>query len=157
MKRALALCALLLCSSASAGAQVDVIVKGKAMTLSAAELRSLPRITMRIADTRDSSTVSGVSLWSVLQKAGAMPAEASGRQRAATYVTLTGTDGVSAVLALVEVDPSFSKRVVLLADQRNGRPLDAVEGPWRSILPDDIRHARWIRNLKSITVESVQR
>jgi hypothetical protein len=36
-------------------------------------------------------------------------------------------------------------------------PLDPVEGPWRVIVPDDIRHARWIRNLKSIAVETVQR
>lgn len=160
MKTTVAIIAAALAVAASAPAQstgaLDVVVGGKTTTISAADLRALKRTSVRIADTGDSTTMSGISLWDVLQKVGTPPAEASGRQRAATYVKLTGTDGVSAVIALVEVDPSFTRRVVLLADQRNGKALDAVEGPWRSILPDDIRHARWIRNLKTITVETVR-
>ncbi|MEO5568838.1 MAG: hypothetical protein ABIR92_10110, partial [Gemmatimonadaceae bacterium] len=139
------------------GGAIDVIVNGRTTTLTAADLRQLKRVSLRIADTRDSSTVSGISLWSVLEKVGSPAAVASGRQRASTYLKLTGADGVSGVIALVEVDPSFSKREVLIIDQRNSKALDPVEGPWRVIVPDDLRHARWIRNLKSITVETVPR
>jgi hypothetical protein len=68
------------------------------------------------------------------------------------YVKLTGADGQSAVVALAEIDPSYSKRVVLVADRRNGKLLDASEGPWRVFVPDDMRHARWIRGLISVEV-----
>ena len=88
-------------------------------------------------------------------KAGVPPTEASGRQRAVMYVKLTGADGQNAVVALVEIDPGFSRRVFLVADRRNGQPLNAVEGPWRAIIPDDQRHARWIRGLVAVTVSSV--
>ena len=72
------------------------------------------------------------------------------------YVKLTGADGQSAVLALVEIDPSFSKRVVLLADRRNGKALDAAEGPWRAFIPDDLRHARWVRGLVAVEVLTIK-
>ena len=110
---------------------------------------------------RSSFALTGANLffrrksWDVLQKAGVPPAEASGRQRAVMYVKLTGADGQNAVAALVEIDPGFSRRVFLLADRRNGQPLNAVEGPWRAIIPDDQRHARWIRGLISIAVSTV--
>jgi hypothetical protein len=43
-----------------------------------------------------------------------------------------------------------------LADRRNGQSLDAVEGPWRAIVPDDLRHARWIRGLVTIDVGTLK-
>ena len=60
-----------------------------------------------------------------------------------------------AVVALVEIDPGFSRRTALVADRRNGRLLDETEGPLRVIIPDEQRHARWIRGLASITVTTV--
>ena len=38
-----------------------------------------------------------------------------------------------------------------LIDRRDGRPLNAVEGHWRLVIPDEGRHARWIRGLVLIT------
>ena len=58
-------------------------------------------------------------------------------------------------VALVEIDPGFSRRVALVADRRDGHPLDETEGPLRVIIPDEQRHARWIRGLASITVTTV--
>ena len=103
---------------------------------------------MEARDAADSATVSGVNLWDVLQAVVAPPAEASGLE----YLRLKGSDGQSAVLALVEVDPGFSRRTVLVADRRNGKLLDESEGPWRAIIPDDQRHARWIRGLIGVGI-----
>lgn len=124
------------------------------IALSAADLRALPRRQLRVAaeNSSDSVTVSGFTLWDLLQKAGLPSPEASGRQRAATYVRLVAADGQTAFFALVELDPGFSRKVVLVGDQRNGRPLDATEGPWRVFVPDELRHARWIRGLTRIDV-----
>ena len=116
---------------------------GQEVVLSVTDLARLKRHEHRT----DSEILSGVLLWDLLQLAKVPSPNASGRQRAVMYVKLTGSDGQSAVLALAEVDPGYSKRLVLVADRRNGAPLDAAEGPWRVFIPDDLRHARWIRGL----------
>lgn len=131
---------------------------GHDSVLSAAQLAALSRHDLRVAgeNSTDTATVSGVALWDLLQLAGVPPANASGRQRGASYVRLKGADGQSAVFGLVEIDPSFSKRAVLIADRRNGQPLDAAEGPWRAFVPDDLRHARWIRGLVLVEVDTIK-
>lgn len=128
------------------------------LIVSPADAMKLPRQDQRLVPEGggEAATVSGVRLWDLLQLAGAPPSTASGRQRAVIYVKLTGADGQSAVVALVEVDPSFSKRTVIVADRRNGRLLDSAEGPWRVFIPDDMRHARWIRGLVAIEVVAMK-
>ena len=37
----------------------------------------------------------------------------------------------STIAHCISSDPSFFKRVILVADRRNGKPLSAEEGPWR--------------------------
>ena len=117
-----------------------------------ADIAALPHRQLRIAgeNSSDTSTVSGVALWDLLQKVGIPSPEASGRQRGAMYVRLAGTDGQAAMFALAELDPGFTRKTVLVAEQRDGRPLDGTEGRLRVFVPDDIRHARWIRGLARI-------
>lgn len=141
-----------------ASGSIAIRVEGRDVILSPAELGKVARHEARVVieGASESTTVSGVLLWDLLQLAGVPSLQASGRQRAVMYVKLTGADGQSAVVALVEIDPSFSKRTVLVADRRDGKPLDAAEGPWRVIIPDDTRHARWIRGLVAIEVVTVK-
>jgi hypothetical protein len=61
-------------------------------------------------------------------------------------------DGYAAVFALPEFDPGFTNRVTILADQRQGRALDSVEGPFRLIVPGEKRHVRWVRQVIDIEV-----
>jgi hypothetical protein len=145
-------------SEPQANGAITVRSAGRDSVLTAAQLATIPRHDLRVAGegSTDSATVSGISLWDLLQKAGVPPATASGRQRGASYVRLKGSDGQSAVFGLVEIDPSFSRRTVLIAERRNGQPLDAVEGPWRAFVPDDIRHARWIRQLVLVEVDTLK-
>lgn len=126
--------------------------------LSPADLAKLPHHDYRIVSegTGDSATVSGINLWDILQADSIPSTEASGRQRVVMYVRLAGADGQNAIISLVEIDPSFSKRVAVVANKRNGKTLDDVEGPWRIFLPDDQRHARWIRGLVSIEVVTLK-
>jgi hypothetical protein len=157
----LALC-LLLPSVASAQPRapgsIVVRVDGQERVLSPAELAKATRHeqTVTVGQTTATETVSGVLLWDVLQLAGVPSSNASGRQRAVMYVKLTGADGQRAVIALAEIDPSYSQRVFLVADRRNGKPLDGSEGPWRVFIPADMRHARWIRGLASVEILSVE-
>lgn len=141
-------------SAAVAPGTLTLRAAGRTLVLSVAELAALPRVDIQLAGDApgDSSTVSGVRLWDVIQRLGVPAAEASGRQRAVMSVVLTGRDAQRAVLALVEVDPSFSIETILLAERRNGAPLADVEGAWRAIVPNDRRHARWIRDVVGIEV-----
>lgn len=133
---------------------ITVVWGGRSSVLTAAELAKLPRREVSLVEEEGEApvTLSGINLWDVMQKAGTTLAEASGRQRAMIYVRVRGSDGQSALLALAEVDPGYTRRVVLLADHRNGKLLDEFEGPWRLIIPDDLRHARWVRGLVAVEV-----
>lgn len=52
-------------------------------------------------------------------------------------------DGYRAAFALAEVDPAFAVREIILARTRDGKRLDAKEGPFRIVAPGDKRGARW--------------
>jgi hypothetical protein len=145
-------------SRAQAAHALTVRSAGRDSVLGAAQLAMIPRHDLRVAGegSTDSATVSGVTLWDLIQKAGVPSATASGRQRGSMYVRLKGADGQSAVFGLAEIDPGFSKRMVLVADRRNGQPLDGAEGPFRAFVPDDIRHGRWIRQLVLVEVDTLK-
>ena len=65
-------------------------------------------------------------------------------------------DNYKVVFALAEFDPDFTSREIVLADKRDGKPLDAKEGPWRVIVPGDKRPARWIRQVTSFKIIAVK-
>lgn len=71
-------------------------------------------------------------------------------------VIATAPDGYRVLFSLTEFDAAFNDRAVLLADRRNGKPLDSREGPLRLIVAGDERHARWIREVTSLEVVRVR-
>ena len=99
-----------------------------------------------------SATYAGVDLGELLAKHGA-PSGSSLRGAAlADYVLVRAADGYRVVYALPELDATFTDRIVLLADQRNGAPLPADVGPFQIVVPDEKHHARWIRNVIEVDV-----
>jgi hypothetical protein len=70
----------------------------------------------------------------------------------ATYLVVEAADGYRAVFALPELDPAFTDRVILLADRRDGKPLDEREGPLRIVVPGEKRAARWVRQVVALKV-----
>jgi hypothetical protein len=44
----------------------------------------------------------------------------------------------------------------MVASQRDGAPLPADLGPWRIVVPKDERVARWVRQLVSLEVISIE-
>jgi hypothetical protein len=55
------------------------------------------------------------------------------------------------VFALIELDPRFTAKTVLVADQRDGAAIGA-DGPLRLVVPDEKHHARWVRNAIDVQV-----
>ena len=71
----------------------------------------------------------------------------------AVCVVAGGSDGYQAAFALAEFDPAFTDQVILVADHRDGQPLNSREGPLRLIVPGDKRPARWVRNLTTLRLK----
>jgi hypothetical protein len=65
-------------------------------------------------------------------------------------------DAYKVAFALSEVDPAFATREIILADKRDGKPLDAREGPLRIVAPGDKRPARWIRQVIILKIVSAK-
>jgi len=55
----------------------------------------------------------------------------------AQYVVVEAADGYRATFALAELDPTFTDRVILLADRRDGKPLSAQSGPLQIVVPGE--------------------
>jgi DMSO/TMAO reductase YedYZ molybdopterin-dependent catalytic subunit len=125
--------------SAKAPVQIDTLI------LSGLERR---RVTAAAHD-QPSALWEGVALVDVLRQAGVpLDKQLRGRELAKT-VRVTAADGYQVVFGLAELDAAFSDTIVLLVDMQDGHALGA-EGPFRLIVPNDKRPARWVRNVVRI-------
>ena len=130
---------------------------GKRVVLSRADLEALPHIKVT-ADEHSSGPVNfeGVSLKSVLEKAGVGFGESMKGNRLASCLLVEAADGYRAVIALPELDPAFTDKQTLLAFSRGGKPLSDKEGPYRIVIPDEKRMARWVRQVTTLKIVDVQ-
>ncbi len=96
----------------------------------------LPRqiLTAKAHDGKE-SRYEGVALIEILKKAGLPTGNDLRGKAVALYVVVEAADGYRAVFALPELDPSFTDRVILLADRRDGQALSAAKGRSRSSFP----------------------
>lgn len=125
--------------------------------LSREALARLPRTSIKVIEGNGKRfEYSGVALDEVLKLANVpMGSELRGRSIAPMVVVANAQDGTKAVYALAEVEPTFSDKIILLADLRDGKPLVADDGPFRLIVPSDKRHARWLRQVRSIDIKKL--
>ena len=67
-------------------------------------------------------------------------------------VVIEAVDGYRVVFSLAELDPALTDRIILVADSKDGQPLPSREGPFRIIVPGEKIPARWVRQVKTVTV-----
>ncbi len=118
----------------------------------------MPRTTVTVHNehSKADETYVGVRVADVLAKMGAPLGKDLRGVALSGYVVATGSDGYVAVIALAEADPSFHSGEVIVADTMNGAPLDAKSGPFKLVVTEDKRPARWVRNLVSIELKSAK-
>jgi DMSO/TMAO reductase YedYZ molybdopterin-dependent catalytic subunit len=123
------------------------------LSLSEEQLAKLPRQSVR-AKSHDGveSQFEGVPLIEILAKAGVATGQALRGPAMAQYVVVEAADGYRATFALAELDSTFTDRVILLADHRDGKPLAAQSGPLQIIVPGEKKHARWVRQVITLKV-----
>jgi DMSO/TMAO reductase YedYZ molybdopterin-dependent catalytic subunit len=113
------------------------------LTLTAADLAAMPRTTAVAKDKQGvPHTFAGVALAEIFKKAGVTTGRDLRGENLAKYVLVTCADNYHVVFSLAELDSAFTDRVVILADQLEGKPLPAGTGPFRIIVPGEKKPAR---------------
>jgi hypothetical protein len=124
-----------------------------ALSLTADDLAKLPRETATVPGPDGTKIVyEGVTLFALLEKAGAPLGKQLRGKAMATYVLAKASDGYQVAFTLGEVDPQFGNASILVADKRDGKPLPEKQGPFRIVCPNDNEGARSIRMLQSLEV-----
>jgi hypothetical protein len=138
--------------------RVSAYTKQGNLELKVADLRVMPRTTVTVHNEHSQAdeTYAGVRLADVLGKLGAPLGHDLRGVALSGYIVATGSDGYVAVLALAEVDPTFHSGEVIVADTMNGEALDPKSGPFKLVVTEDKRPARWVRNLVSIELKSAK-
>jgi hypothetical protein len=90
----------------------------------------LPRRSLRTkAHDGKEAAFEGIELGEILKLAGVKFGEQLRGKDLALFQVVSAADGYHAVFALPELDHAFTDRIVILADRRNGKPLEVKEGP----------------------------
>jgi DMSO/TMAO reductase YedYZ molybdopterin-dependent catalytic subunit len=144
-------------SQTQKSAEVALLVKGavkQELHLSAADLKAMTRVKVSAKDHDGvAREYEGVALQALLAKAGApLSGDLRGKNMTLVVIAEAG-DGYRAVFSLAELDADFANAQVLVADSEDGKPLDAQHGPLRLVVPGDKRQGRWVRMLKTISVQ----
>jgi hypothetical protein len=106
--------------------------------LTVAEIAKLPRVSVRAKDEKGKDAVwEGTTLHEVLRAAGVNFGEAIRGAALANYLLVEAADGYRVVFTLPEVDPAFTDLTFLLADRRDGQPMDENEGKLRIVVPHE--------------------
>jgi hypothetical protein len=157
-KPATLLMVLLVCGLVSQCQQLTVQAEsGKQLVLNRSDLEALPH--MKVSAEEHASVpvnFEGVTVTSVLEKAGVRFGESMRGKRMASCLVVEAADGYRAVIALPELDPAFTDKQIVLAFLRDGKPLGEKEGPYRIVIPDEKRMARWVRQVTTLKIVDVQ-
>jgi len=130
---------------------------GRQVVLTRTDLDALPHVKVSAAEHGGTpAEFEGVTLRSVLEKGGVNFGESMKGKRLANCLLVEAADGYRAVIALPEMDPAFTDKQIVLAFLRDGKPLGEKEGPYRVVIPDEKRMARWVRQVTTLKIVEVQ-
>lgn len=123
------------------------------LTLSLSDLRAMPRVMVKSAEKGGSvASFEGVSLYDVVISAKPKLSAHCCSNEVNMVVIVKAADNYQAAFSLPELDPKFGAHKILIADERNGQPLDPKKGPLEIIVPDDKVYSRWVRQANFIEV-----
>ena len=128
-----------------------VALDDTAISFTADDLKKLPRSTVEVTDKSGKKFLySGVAVHVLLAKVNAPLGEELKGEALRCYVAVKAKDEYRVVCGLCEFDPLFNYRTILLADEKDGQPLDDDAGPFQLIVAGEKRRARWVRQVDRI-------
>lgn len=146
---------LLCCFCSLAGAEtVFKIHDGKAWRdFDSNEWEKLPRTEVKaMARDKTERTFSGVPFAEILKLIPAPSGNTLRGPELAKVILITAADGYQVSFSIAELDASFKKQNVIIADSVDGKPLSEFEGKRMLVCGDELRHPRWIRQITSISL-----
>ena len=131
---------------------------GKVATVSAADLKSMPRqkIAVVIGHNKMKEQYEGVLLSDLLAKVGAPAGEKLHGPALLTYVKAGASDNYQVLFSLAEIDQTTHKNQIIVADQMNSKSLDETSGPLKLVAPEDSHPSRSIRMLTTISLHKAE-
>ncbi|HMG89558.1 MAG TPA: molybdopterin-dependent oxidoreductase [Chryseolinea sp.] len=133
-----------------------LVVEGevqKPLKLDISELNNLKQTEVKAKDHGGVERLyKGVMLFDILSAAGVTLGGQLRGKNLLKFVAVKAVDGYEVIFSLPEIDPEFTAQTILLAYEVDGKPLPKREGPFRMVVPNDKKHARWIREITTISV-----
>lgn len=127
------------------------------LALSMSDLAAMPRTTLTVSEREDEKfTYEGVAVQAIFTKAGMAFGQAMRGPRLRDFVLAESSEKYGVVFALPEVSEEFSDRRIIVADKVNGAPITGRDGPLRIIVSDEKKHARWVRNVTTLTIRTAE-
>lgn len=140
----------------SQNVQTTLTVEGevlKPLRLSLKDLNTFAPVEIKASDKDGAKhTFKGVRLFDILDSAGVAVGKQLRGENLAKYVLIKAQEGYEVIFALPEIDPEFTSQIILLAYEVDGKALPEGEGPFRMVVPNDKKHARWIRKITTIKI-----
>ena len=114
-------------------------IEGQTTTLTALEVLNMPHTTVKVIDHDVPAQFEGIPLANVLASAKIQLGDTLRGQRMTEVLVVEAADSYRVAFALAELDPAFAARDIVLADEGDGKPLDAKQGPLRVVAAGDKR------------------
>lgn len=149
--------ALVQASPAADPPSLLISYKGKTVRLDDSGLAKLPQLEIEATGHGERHRYGGVLLRDALALVGAPSGEALRGEAIALVVRISAADGYVAAFSLTDFDPAFSDRTILLANRQDGGPLPENAAPFRLVIPQDKRPARWVRQVTAIEIFSAKK
>jgi hypothetical protein len=87
---------------------------------------------------------SGVPVAEILKQAGVTMGKELRGENLSKYLLVKEADGYEVLFSLAELDSSYTDRIIILADQLEGKPLPMGKGPFRIVVPGEKKPARCV-------------
>jgi hypothetical protein len=125
---------------------------GQTASLTAADLASLPRVSVTFDAHGETHVYEGPLLIDVLAKVGAPTGKAIHGAEMADVVLVKAQDDYQVAFGLAELDPGTRPNRIILADKADGVPLAAKDGAFKLVVEGDLRPARSARMVREVEV-----
>jgi hypothetical protein len=125
---------------------------GKTVTLTMDDLSKMPQHTVTTTEHGTPVVFEGVALPDILATVAVPAGEKLRGKLMTSYLLVDAADGYRVVFAMPELDESFTDRKIYLATKRDGHPMPEKEGPFRIVVPDEKRPARWVRQVTALKI-----
>lgn len=107
------------------------------------DLDKMKRITVMLQDrTGAPHSYAGVPVQALMEMAGVTTGKNLRGENLSKYLMVKSGDNYQVLFSLAELDSGFTDRVVILADEFEGKPIPDGKGPFRLVVPGEKKPAR---------------